>query len=48
MHKTLDILPDDNSFFLFMIEKDKIRLVKANVSYEKNNFHLLIRRVIYS
>ena len=26
-----------------MIEKDKIRLLKANVSYEKNNFHLLIK-----
>jgi len=24
-----------------MIEKDKIRLFKTNVSYEKNNFHLL-------
>ena len=27
-----------------MIEKDKIRLLKANPSYEKNNFHLLIQR----
>ena len=27
-----------------MIDKDKIRLLKANVSYEKNNFHLLIQR----
>ena len=27
-----------------MIEKDKMRLLKANVSYEKNNFHLLIQR----
>ena len=26
-----------------MIEKDKIRLLKANVSNEKNNFHLLIK-----
>ena len=26
-----------------MIEKDKIRLLKANFSYEKNNFHLLIK-----
>jgi len=26
-----------------MIEKDKITLLKANVSYEKNNFHLLIK-----
>jgi len=26
-----------------MIEKDKIRFLKANVSYEKNNFHLLIK-----
>ena len=26
-----------------MIEKDKIRLLKANVSYEKNNFNLLIK-----
>jgi len=26
-----------------MIEKDKMRLLKANVSYEKNNFHLLIK-----
>jgi len=24
-----------------MIEKDKIRLLNANVSYEKNNFHFL-------
>ena len=27
-----------------MIEKDKIRLLKVNVSYEKNNFQLLIQR----
>ena len=27
-----------------MIEKDKIRLLKANASYEKNNFHLLEKR----
>ena len=27
-----------------MIEKDKIRLLKANASYEKNNFHLLIQK----
>ena len=26
-----------------MIEKDDIRLLKANVSYEKNYFHLLIK-----
>ena len=26
-----------------MIEKEDIRLLKANVSYEKNNFHLLIQ-----
>ena len=26
-----------------MIEKDKIKLLKANVSYEKNNFHILIK-----
>ena len=26
-----------------MIEKDKIRLLKTNVSYEKNNFDLLIK-----
>jgi len=25
-----------------MIEKDNMKLLKANVSYEKNNFHLLI------
>jgi len=31
-----------------MIEKDIIRLLKANVSNEKNNFHLLIKRPIYS
>jgi len=31
-----------------MIEKDKIRLLKANASYEKNNFHLLMQMVIYS
>jgi len=24
-----------------MIEKEKIRLLKANVSYEKNNLHLI-------
>ena len=24
-----------------MIEKDKIKLLKGNVSYEKNNFYLL-------
>jgi hypothetical protein len=44
MHKILDNFFDNNSFFLSMIEKDKIRLLKANVSYEKNNFHLLIQR----
>ena len=27
-----------------MIEKDKIRLLKANTSYENNNFYLLIQR----
>jgi hypothetical protein len=37
MHKILDNFFDNNSFFLSMIEKDKIRLLKANVSYEKNN-----------
>ena len=26
-----------------MIEKDKMRFLEANVSYEKNNFHLLIK-----
>ena len=26
-----------------MIKKEKLRLLKANVSYEKNNFHLLIK-----
>ena len=26
-----------------MIEKDDIRLLKANVSYEKNNFNLLTK-----
>ena len=31
-----------------MIEKDKIRLLTANASYEKNNFHVLIQRAIYS
>ena len=29
-----------------MIEKNKIKLLKANASYEKNNFHLLIQRKI--
>ena len=43
MHKILDIFPDNNSFLLSMIEKNKIRLLKANVSYEKNNFHLFIK-----
>ena len=47
MHKILDNFSDNNSFFLSMIEKDKIRLLKANVSYEKNNFHLLVRMAIY-
>ena len=27
-----------------MIEKDKIRFLKADASYEKNNFYLLIQR----
>ena len=27
-----------------MIEKGEMRLFKANVSYEKNNVHLLIQR----
>ena len=31
-----------------MIEKDKIRLLKTNVSYEKNNFHELIQTAIYN
>ena len=44
MHKILDNFSDDNIFFKSMIEKNKIRLFKANVSYEKNNFHLLIQR----
>jgi len=48
MHKILDNFSDNNSFFLIMIEKDKIRLHKANSSYEKNNFHLLIQKAIYS
>jgi len=48
MHKILDYLSDNNSFFLSMIEKDKMRLLKSNVSYEKNNFHLLIQKAIYS
>ena len=26
-----------------MIEKDKIRILRANVSYEKNNFHSQIK-----
>mgnify|MGYP001391430292 CR=1 FL=1 len=26
-----------------MINQDNIRSLKANVSYEKNNFHLLIK-----
>ena len=29
-----------------MIEKDKKKLLKAIVSYEKNNFHLSIQRQI--
>ena len=48
MHKILDNFSDNNSFFLIMIEKDKIRLLKEIVSYEKNNFHLLIKMAIYS
>jgi len=48
MHNILDNFSDNNSFFLSMIEKDKMRLLKANVSYEKNNFNLLIQRAIYS
>ena len=43
MHKILDNFSDNNSFFLSMIEKDKMRLLKANVSYEKNN---LIKRLL--
>jgi len=27
-----------------MIEKDKIRLLKAKATYQMNNFHLLIQR----
>ena len=38
MHNILDNFFDNNSFFLSMIEKDKIILLKANLSYEKNNF----------
>jgi len=30
------------------LEKDMMKLLKANVSYEKNNFHLLKQRAIYS
>ena len=48
MHKILDNFPDNNSFFLSMIEKYKIRLLKADVSCEKNNFHLLMQRATYS
>jgi len=48
MHKILDNFSDDNIFFKSMIEKNKIRLFKANVSYEKNNFHLIIQKEIYS
>ena len=44
MHKILDNFSDNNSFFLSMIEKGNMRLLKTNVSYEKNNFHLLIQR----
>ena len=29
-----------------MIEKDNMRLLKANTSYEKNNFTKLIQRTI--
>ena len=45
MHKILDYFFDANSFFLSMIEKDKIRLFKSYASYEKNNIHLLIQRL---
>ena len=48
MHKILDNFSDNNSFFLSMIEKGNMRLLKTNVSYEKNNFQLLIQRAIYS
>ena len=48
MHKILDNFFDNNSFSLSMIEKDEITLLKANVSYEKNNFHFFIQRAIYS
>ena len=48
MHNILDNSSDNNSFYLIMIEKDKMRLLKANVSYEKNNFHLLIQRAIFN
>ena len=48
MHKILDNFFDNNSFFQSMIEKDNMRLLKANTSYEKNNFTKLIQRTIYS
>jgi len=48
MHNILDNFFDDNSFFLSMIEKDKMRHLKANFSNEKNNFHLLVQMAIYS
>ena len=31
-----------------MIKKNKMRLLEANDSYEKNNIHLLIQKAIYS
>ena len=43
MHKILDNFFDNNSFLQCMIDKDKIRVLKVNVFYEKNNFHLLIK-----
>jgi len=48
MHNILDNFFDNNSFFKTMIERDKIRLLKENVSYEKSIFHLLIQWAIYS
>jgi len=33
---------------LNLLKKDNIRLLKANVFYEKNNIHLLIQRANYS
>jgi len=48
MHSILENFFDNNSFFKTLIEKDKIRLFKAYVSYEEDNLNLLIQRAIYS